>query len=350
MRLPSFEALAEALVGRYTVQHEIGRGGMASVYLADDVRHARQVAIKVMLPEMAAGLGVERFLREIRLLARLQHPHILPLYDSGEIAGVLFFVMPYVEGESLRALLRREGAQTLEHTARIVRHVADALDYAHARGVVHRDLKPENVMLSSGQALLADFGVAHVGDGGLSDDGGTLTGAATTLGTPAYMSPEQAAGDASLDHRSDIYSLGCVCFELLSGRPPFAGDNLIAVIGQHLAAPPPPLINTRTPLPADVPTGIHRALAKQPSERFDSAGDLAALLEHAMIASRTPSPADQRLQHAAARDDARARVLVLEFANLTSSRPDAASCWTKGSRCSSARWPSIPRSARPTRG
>ena len=197
-----------ALSGRYDLVREVGHGGMASVYLARDLRHEREVAVKVLLPDVAESLGAARFLREIRLVARLQHPHILPLFDSGEADGVLYFVMPFVDGEWLRTRLDREGALELDDAVRIVRQVADALDYAHARGVVHRDLKPENILLTGDYAHLADFGVARepVSEGAGS---ATLTSVGITVGTPAYMSPEQAAAERNLNGRSNVYSLGC---------------------------------------------------------------------------------------------------------------------------------------------
>jgi serine/threonine-protein kinase len=308
-------ALTELLSDRYDLLHEIGRGGMASVYLATDFRHDRRVAIKVMHPDLATPFAADRFLREVRLVARLQHPHILPLYDSGRAGAHLYFVMPFVDGESLRDLLRRKRALTLDECTRLVRQVADALDYAHARGVVHRDVKPDNILVVQGQVLLADFGVARALEG---DDGGgdPLTSVAVRLGTPAYMSPEQAAGDQTTDHRSDVYGLGCVCYELLAGSPPFSGANVSAIIGQHIMAPPPPLVGACGPLPPAVGDAIARALAKDPASRFQTAGELAASLERALTESRVPTAADARLD-AIQRQQAQGHtVLVLDFANV----------------------------------
>ena len=309
------DRLQRSLGAAYDLTREIGRGGMASVYLAHDRKHGRAVAIKVLLPELTATLGADRFLREIRLVARLQHPHILPLFDSGEAAGLLYFVMPFVDGESLRARLDREGALTLDETIRLVRPLADALDYAHARGVVHRDVKPENILISGRLAFLADFGVAHLAASGAADTG-TLTSVGTTLGTPAYMSPEQAAAERDVDGRSDVYSLGCVCHEAVAGEPPFRGASALAVISQHLVRPPPPLVGARDPVPPPVQDAVARALAKNPADRFGGAGEFVAALERAVVEARRPSPADLRLRAAERQQEARQRVLVLEFANL----------------------------------
>ncbi|GLC25153.1 protein kinase domain-containing protein [Roseisolibacter agri] len=309
------------LGGRYALARELGRGGMATVYLADDVRHERQVAVKVLRAEWSATLGADRFAREIRVLAQLQHPHVLPLYDSGAADGSLYFVMPFVDGESLRARLDRVAALAFEETTRMVRQIADALDYAHARGVVHRDVKPENILLAGGQALLADFGIAR-GAAASATDGHTLTSVGTTLGTPAYMSPEQATADQSIDHRTDVYSLGCVAYEALAGAPPFRARNAAALMALHVFSPPPPLVGSRAPLPDAVVRATARALAKDPDERFARAGDFAAALEEALVAMRAPSPAELHLRSVAERQAARWRVLVLEFANVAAA-PDA---------------------------
>ncbi len=264
--------LATALAGRYTIERELGRGGMATVYLAEDVKHRRRVAIKVLHPELAAALGPERFLREIETTAALRHPHILPLYDSGRTTAVsppadfLFYVMPYVEGESLRDRLRREKQLPLEDALQIAREVADALSYAHSRGVIHRDIKPENILLESGHAVVADFGIAKA----VSVAGGEqLTATGVTVGTPAYMSPEQAAGEQDLDGRSDLYALGCVLFEMLAGQPPFVGATVESVVHQHLTAAPPPVTQFRPAVPADVVAALGRALAKARADRFN---------------------------------------------------------------------------------
>ena len=223
--------LAESLRDRYELQRELGRGGMATVYLARDIRHKRPVALKVLHPELGAVLGTERFLREVETAAGLQHPHILPVFDSGEAAGRLWYTMPYVEGESLRDRLKREVQLPVEDAVRLTREVAEALDYAHRHGVVHRDIKPDNILLTEGHASVADFGIAKA----VSTAGGeTLTQTGTAVGTPAYMSPEQASPGAPLDGRSDVYSLGCVLYEMLAGEPPFTGPSSQAVIARAL--------------------------------------------------------------------------------------------------------------------
>ena len=314
-------SLQAALAERYALGDEIGRGGMASVHLARDLRHDRDVAVKVLHPDLVATVGTERFLREIRLVARLQHPHILPLFDSGEAAGLLWFVMPFVEGESLRTRLDRDGALPLDVAARLLRQLADALDYAHARAVVHRDVKPENVLLAGDQALLADFGIARA-QAGSADASVTLTSLGVAVGTPAYMSPEQALGDAIVDARSDVYALGCTCYEMLSGRPPFTGPTAMALLSQHIATTPPPLVGVRESLPDGVGNAVARALAKEPGDRFDSAGAFVAALEHAMTEARAPSRADMQLRSLELADEARQRVLVLAFSNIAQA-PDA---------------------------
>jgi serine/threonine protein kinase len=231
--------LATALEGRYVIEREIGSGGTAVVFRARDLRHHRLVAIKVLRPELARSLGPDRFLREIRIAASLTHPHILPVHDSGEAAELLYYVMPYVEGESLRSRLIREGALPMDDALRIAREVADALSYAHSRGVVHRDIKPGNILLVGGHAVVADFGIATATDIGMDDE--TLTSPGLVIGTPAYMSPEQARGEPMVDGRSDLYSLGCVLYEMLTGRPPFTGPSAQAVLARHSHDAPEPL-------------------------------------------------------------------------------------------------------------
>ena len=241
---------------------------MATVYLALDLRHHRRVAIKVLAPELAAVLGAERFLREIEISARLNHPHILPLYDSGEASGFLFYVMPFAEGESLRDRLAREKQLPLDDALQFAREVADALSYAHSHNVVHRDIKPENVLLESGHAVVADFGIARA----ISEAGGDrLTETGLAIGTPSYMSPEQAAGSRELDGRSDLYSLGCVVYEMLAGEPPFTGPTVESVVHQHLAAPAQPVTAIRATVPGPVASAISRALNKAPADRFATA-------------------------------------------------------------------------------
>jgi formylglycine-generating enzyme required for sulfatase activity/tRNA A-37 threonylcarbamoyl transferase component Bud32/dienelactone hydrolase len=260
--------LTTALADRYLIERELGAGGMATVYLAQDVKHQRQVAIKVLHPELAASLGAERFLREITTTANLRHPHILPLYDSGEAQGFLYYVMPYVEGESLRDRLRREKQLPLEDALRIAREVADALGYAHARGIVHRDIKPENILLESGHAVVADFGIARAVTAAGTEE---LTATGTAIGTPVYMSPEQASGERDLDGRSDLYSLGCVVYEMLGGEPPYLGTTPQAVIAKKMSEPTPRISVVRELVPAAVEAAIDRALAKTPADRFATA-------------------------------------------------------------------------------
>ncbi len=274
------ERLARALAGSYRIERELGTGGMATVYLAHDVRHDRQVALKVLRPELAAALGHERFLREIRTTANLRHPHILPLYDSGEAAGLVFYVMPFVEGESLRDRMAREKQLPLDDALQIAREVADALSYAHSRGVIHRDIKPENILLEHGHAVVADFGIARAVDAA----GGTqLTETGLAIGTPRYMSPEQAVGESELDGRSDLYTLACVLYEMLAGQPPFTGPTVESVIHQHLAVDAPPITNLRPAVPAAVAAALQRALAKLPADRFNPV----ALFSDAIQPART---------------------------------------------------------------
>jgi len=275
MMEPITGKLSAALADRYRLERELGAGGMATVYLAQDLKHDRKVAIKVLRPELAAALGHERFLREITTTAGLRHPHILPLYDSGEADGFLYYAMPFVEGESLRDRLNREKQLPLDDAAQIAREVADALSYAHGRGVVHRDIKPENILLESGHAVVADFGIARaVSVAGQS----SLTQVGMAIGTPAYMSPEQAAGEQNLDGRSDLYALGCVTYEMLAGQPPFSGPTVESIIHQHMAAAPRPVTQIRTAVPAVVDSAVQRALAKNPADRFASLGEFSAAL------------------------------------------------------------------------
>jgi len=291
--------LRDALADRYAVERELGRGGMATVFLAEDVKHRRPVAIKVLHPELAAAVGADRFLREIEIAARLQHPHILPLYDSGTAAGFLYYVMPYVEGESLRDRLEREKQLSLEDTLRIAEEVAGALAYAHSHGVVHRDIKPENVMLSGGSAVVADFGIARAVTA--AGDEHQLTQTGTVIGTPAYMSPEQATGSAEIDGRSDQYSLACVVYEMLVGEPPFTGPTAQAVMARHsLDSVSPPSI-VRASIPDAVEDALLRALAKTPADRFPTAALFAEALARPSAATgpmrraTRPTPAARRV-------------------------------------------------------
>jgi serine/threonine-protein kinase len=268
--------LAAALAARYTIERELGRGGMATVYLARDLKHDRPVALKLLSPDLAAVLGPERFQREIRMAARLQHPHILAVHDSGEAAGRLWFTMPFVDGESLRDRLRRERQLAVEDAVRIGREAALALDHAHRHGVVHRDIKPENILLTAeGQVLIADFGVARA----LQGEDETLTQTGLAVGTPTYMSPEQGAGERELDGRSDLYSLGCVVYEMLAGEPPHTGPSAQAILARRLTEPVRPLRSTRDSVPATVEAAVMRALARAPADRFPSTAEFARALE-----------------------------------------------------------------------
>jgi serine/threonine-protein kinase len=272
------EQVVAAFAERYRVERELGRGGMATVYLAHDPRHDRPIALKVLLPELALALGPERFKREIRLAARLQHPHILTVLDSGDVetagAPLFYYTMPFVEGESLRARIDREGPLPAEDAIRISREVASALDHAHRHGIIHRDVKPENILLSDGHALLADFGIAKAA----ADAASRLTATGMSLGTPAYMSPEQATADPKVDARTDIYSLGCVLHEMLAGEPPFTGPSAQAIIAKRFASAPLPLRTVRPQLLESVETAIGKALALAPADRYGTAAEFAAAL------------------------------------------------------------------------
>jgi serine/threonine-protein kinase len=290
------DRLRTALADRYAIEHEIGRGGMATVYLAEDLKHRRKVAVKLLHPEVGAALGAERFLREIEVAARLAHPHILPLHDSGHADGFLYYVMPFVEGESLRQRLDREKQLPLDEALHIAEEVADALSYAHSRGIVHRDIKPENILLESGHAMVTDFGIAAA----MSDaDAQRLTETGIALGTPAYMSPEQAAGARDLDGRSDLYSLGCVLYEMLAGSPPFAGPTTESIVRQHLTVDPPPVTTLRPAVPAHIAGTLERALAKTPADRFSPAAQFAEALKQPATEVRAPQSSRTRVALAA---------------------------------------------------
>lgn len=295
------DRLTGALADRYRLQGELGRGGMATVYLAQDTKHDRPVALKVLSPEVAGAVGTERFLHEIKVTARLNHPHILSVHDSGEAAGRLYFVMPYVEADSVRHVLNRERCLSLEQAIQIARQVADALAYAHAQGIIHRDVKPENILLQAGHAVVTDFGIARaVGQAA----GDKLTASGIAVGTPAYMSPEQVAGEADIDGRTDIYSLGCVLFEMLSGAPPFSGPNAQATMTRRLAAAQPPSLRAAGPAVPDwVDRAVARAMARSPEERFATARAFANALA---IPSGATASAGKRES-----------VAVLPFANLS---------------------------------
>jgi len=267
--------LQNALSDRYRIERELGRGGMATVYLAHDLRQERLVALKVIHPELTAALGPERFLREIKLTANLRHPHILPLFDSGEAGGQLWYTMPYVEGESLRQRLLREKRLPVDEALRIGRDVLAALAYAHEHGIVHRDIKPENILLEGGEAVLADFGIAHAVSAAGSE---RLTRTGLAVGTLTYMSPEQASGEEAIDGRSDLYSLACVLYECITGEPPFTGPNPQSIIAKHLTAPPPLVTSADGWVPPSVVQALDKALAKSPSQRFGNAAAFAAAL------------------------------------------------------------------------
>jgi tRNA A-37 threonylcarbamoyl transferase component Bud32/TolB-like protein len=297
---PTPTSFAEALRGRYLLERELGQGGMATVYLARDLKHDRVVALKVLRPELSAILGPERFLREIRVTAGLQHPHILPLLDSGEAGGLLYYVMPYVEGESLRQRLERDGQLPLHDTLRISRAVASALQYAHEQGIIHRDIKPENILLYRGEAMLADFGIALAA---ASAGRERLTETGLSLGTPAYMSPEQAMAEPRLDGRSDQHSLASVLYEMLAGEPPYTGPTAQAIVAKRMVDPIPSIRRIRAEVPASVDAAIRRALARAPADRFASVAEFGAALAPEAIAAAGSDHGrsrGRRLRHAIA--------------------------------------------------
>jgi serine/threonine protein kinase/Tfp pilus assembly protein PilF len=294
---PTLSRLAPALAGRYTLERELGRGGMATVWLADDLKHHRKVAIKVLRPELGALLGADRFAREIRIAAGLNHPHILPLHDSGLVptsggeGDLLYYVMPFVAGDSLRRRLAREGPLPVDEAIRLIRQVAAALHHAHLQGVIHRDIKPENILLHEGEAMVADFGIA-LAAGAAGDD--RLTQAGLMVGTPEYMSPEQAAAERELDARSDVYSLACVLYEVLAGEPPHLGASARIVITKRFTEPVPRVRRLRPAVPVAVEQALMRALAIDPGERFPTAAAFAealAAFPAGPVGSRAPSVA-----------------------------------------------------------
>jgi len=286
------ERLSASLAGRYTIEREVGAGGMATVYLAQDLKHHRKVALKVLRAELAATLGAERFSREIEVAAQLQHPHILPLLDSGEAGGFYYYVMPYVEGESLRERLAHRGELPVHDAVKIVIEVTDALAHAHAHGVVHRDIKPDNVMLSGRHALVTDFGVAKA----VSEATGahTLTSIGIALGTPAYMAPEQAAADPHLDHRVDVYAVGVLGYELLTGRPPFAGLTPQETLAAHVTQAPEPVEKRRPGISPSLSAVLMKCLAKRPADRWQSAEELLTQLEPLATPSAGVTPTQSR--------------------------------------------------------
>jgi serine/threonine-protein kinase len=287
--------LGTTLSGRYVVERELGRGGMATVFLARDLRHARAVAVKVMMRDLVAPAGAERFLHEIQFAARLTHPHVLGLHDSGEADGLLYYVMPFVDGETLRARVAREGALPLADAARLLRELADALAYAHSRGVVHRDLKPENVLLSGGHAVVADFGIAKAVAAATQQgaaDASALTVTGMSLGTPAYMAPEQAVGDRNTDHRADLYALGVIAYEVLAGAHPFGTRTAQGLVAAHLTEAPAPLGARRPDVPPALAALVAQLLAKEPAARPQSAEAVVAALDAA-----SASPPASRARH-----------------------------------------------------
>jgi serine/threonine protein kinase/tetratricopeptide (TPR) repeat protein len=300
--------LEPALAGRYSLGRELGEGGMAVVFLAHDLRHDREVALKVLRPEVSAEIGAERFLLEIKLAAGLTHPHILPVFDSGDADGLLFYVMPSMEGRSLRERLDRERQLSLSESLRIAREVASALDYAHRHNVVHRDIKPENILLHDGAAMVADFGIGKV----LSVGGRSLTQTGLAIGTPAYMSPEQSAGELSTDGRSDLYSLGCVLYEMLTGEPPFTGVSAQAIIAKRFVSPIPKVRTTRD-VPEAVDDAVSRALARTPVDRYPTAAEFAEALR---VIGAISGPGMQRAGTEAHRAVPKA-IAVLPFTNMS---------------------------------
>src|SRR5512147_3188895 len=274
--------LGTSLADRYRIERELGAGGMATVYLAQDFKHDRKVAIKVLRPELAAVIGAERFLSEIKTTANLQHPHILALHDSGAADSFLFYVMPFVEGESLRDRLMRDKQLPIADAVRIATEVAGALDYAHRHGVIHRDIKPENILLHDGRALVADFGIALAA----SKAGGTrMTETGMSLGTPHYMSPEQAMGEREITARSDVYALGCVLYEMLTGDPPFTGSTAQAIVARVVTESPRPMLPQRGTIPAHVEAAVMTSLQKLPADRFKTAAEFAGALADSRFVS-----------------------------------------------------------------
>lgn len=276
--------MAAALADHYTIERELGAGGMATVYLARDVKHDRQVALKVLRPELSAALGSERFPREIKFVAQFNHPHILSLYDSGEVQGFLYYVMPYVEGESLRDRLAREKQLPIADAIRILKEVADALAYSHTRGVVHRDIKPGNVLLSGRHAVVTDFGVAKAVTASATRD--TMTTVGMAVGTPHYMAPEQAMGQADIDQRADIYALGILAYEMLAGRTPFSAETPQGILAAHVMEEPKDIREFRPGVPEALAQAIMKCLAKNPADRWQSADEL---LAHIDLIAATPS-------------------------------------------------------------
>ncbi len=330
--------LRVALADRYEIGDEVGSGGMSTVYRARDLRHDREVALKVLRHELASALGADRFLREIRIAAQLQHPHILPLYDSGEAAGLLFYVMPLVKGESLRERIARDGALAVPEAVRILRDVIDALAHAHEQGVVHRDIKPDNVMLSGRHAMVTDFGVAKAVSS--SADGTKMTTVGVALGTPAYMAPEQAMAEPDVDQRADVYATGVLAYEMLTGAPPFRGQSAQQVLSAQVLEPPVPIDERRAGLPSELAQVVMRCLAKERAERWSGAQEILPRLEVLATPSGGMTPTHTRPLPAAARTRARSlRRLAIGVAATLVIGAVAAGAWLFGSSASAAAGP-----------
>jgi eukaryotic-like serine/threonine-protein kinase len=277
------ERLTSALSGSYRIEREVGVGGMATVYLAQDLKHDRQVALKILRPELTAAMGTDRFPREIHIIAQMQHPHILPLYDSGATGGYLYYVMPFVDGESLRSKLARTGPLPINEVVRLLHEITDALSYAHARGIVHRDIKPDNVMLSGRHAAVTDFGVAKAVSASAGDK---LTTVGIAVGTPQYMAPEQAMAESNIDHRADLYALGAMGYEMLTGHPVFEATTAQAILSAHVLEQPKDVRELRSNVPPVLAEALLKCLAKNPADRWQSADELLAQLE---LVATTPS-------------------------------------------------------------
>ena len=325
----SLEQVRRAFAQSYAVEREVGQGGMATVYLARDLKHARPVALKVLRPELASAMGGDRFPREIQIIAQLAHPHILPLHDSGEIGGFLFYVMPFVEGESLRQKLTRDGPLPVREAIAILREVADALSYAHERGIIHRDIKPDNVMLSGRHAVVTDFGVAKAVSAATTGD--TLTTIGVALGTPSYMSPEQAMGETDLDRRSDIYSLGAMAFEMLTGEPPFGRPTAQAVLSAHVLEAPPDVTTRRSDIPPALVEFIKRCLAKEKFARWQTAEEMLPVLESALTPSGgilpTMTRPEKAVAHPAKKPAAASRRMIIGAAMAAVAAVGAFGAW-----------------------
>jgi serine/threonine protein kinase/tetratricopeptide (TPR) repeat protein len=305
------EKLTKALEKKYKIEKEIGRGGMATVYLAEDLRHGRDVAVKVLHPDLASALGTDRFLREIRLAARLNHPHILPLFDSGEADGFLYYVMPFIVGESLRDLLNREGKLPIDQTCAIARSIAGALDYANRSHIVHRDIKPENIMINEGEAMVMDFGIAKALTAASAD---TLTQIGMVVGTPAYVSPEQAAGEVDIDGRSDQYSLGCVVYEMLSGERPFTGPTAQAVLNKRFTEPAPSLRKKMRDIADETEMAVSKAMSQDAAARYTTSSEFAKALIPPVVITPVSTPVPEGAQVVKS-------IAVLPFTN-TSADPE----------------------------